>query len=76
MQEAIFSKSVPGGTKTYFFDVKQAKAGKQSKYIQITETYMKEGKRLRASVTVFPDHLEAFSQAFEEAKSKLDSDNK
>lgn len=72
MTEAIFSKSIQAGTKTYFFDVKQAKAGKQSKYVQITETRMQDGQRVRSSVTIFPDQLEAFSQAFNEAKTNLE----
>jgi len=72
MQEAIFSKSMQAGGKTFFFDVKQAQAGKQSKYIQITESWIKDGQRKRSSITIFPDHLEAFTEAFEEVKTKID----
>jgi hypothetical protein len=71
MQEAIFSKSVQAGGKTYFFDVKQAKAGKQSKYVQVTESRLQEGKRVRSSITIFPEHLSAFAQTFEEAKEQV-----
>ena len=70
--EAIFSTSVSASGKTYFFDVKQAKAGKQSKYVQITESRMQEGQRIRSSVTVFPDHIKAFFEALQAAMAKVD----
>lgn len=65
MIEAVFSTSVKAGTKTYFFDVKRAKAGKQSLYIQITEARTQDDKRIRTTITVFPDQLPAFMQAIE-----------
>ncbi len=71
MPEAIFSKSFPAGGKMFFFDVKQAQGGKQSKYVQITESRMQEGKRVRSSITIFPDQLDIFSQALAEAKEKI-----
>lgn len=71
MADEIFSRSVPAGGKTYFFDVKQAKAGKQSKYLQITETRMSEGQRLRSSITIFPDHFEAFVSTIAQAKEHV-----
>ncbi len=69
--QAIFSTTVQGGGKTYFFDVRQAKAGKQSKYVQITETRLHEGQRIRSSVTVFPDQLDAFLDAMAAAKENI-----
>jgi len=71
MSESIFSKPVKAGTKTYFFDVKQAQGGKQSKYIQVTETRTKDGQHLRSSITIFPDQLKAFVDAFEETKQHI-----
>ena len=71
VQPAIFSTVVQGSGKTYFFDVRQAKSGKQSKYIQITETRLHEGQRIRHSVTVFPDHLDAFLDALAAAKENM-----
>ena len=68
MQEAIFSTTVPAKGKTYFFDVKQAQGGNQSKYIQITESRMQDDKRVRSTIVIFPSNLEAFTQAFEQAK--------
>lgn len=71
IQPPIFSTVVQGSGKTYFFDVKQSKSGKQSKYIQITETRLHEGQRVRQSVTVFPDHLDAFLDALAAAKENM-----
>ncbi len=72
MQESIFSKSMPGGGKTYFFDVKQAQGGKQSKYVQVTELRKtKEGQNFRSSITIFPEQLKAFQEAFQEAVEKV-----
>ncbi|MCL5666411.1 MAG: DUF3276 family protein [Patescibacteria group bacterium] len=68
MNEAIFSKSLKAGGNTYFFDVKQAQGGKQSKYMQISESWMnKDGQRHRGSITVFSDQLQAFGEALAEA---------
>ena len=71
MPEALFTKSMKAGGKMYFFDVRQAQNGKQSKYMQITETRTQDGQRVRASITIFPDQLEAFCQAFDEIREKV-----
>lgn len=71
MSESIFTKSVKAGAKTYFFDVKQAKAGKQSKFVQLTESRLHEGKWSRSTVTIFPDQLKAFVEAFQETVEQL-----
>jgi hypothetical protein len=71
MPESIFSKSLKTSSKTYFFDVKQAQNGKQSKYMQVTESRIKDGQPLRSSITIFPDQLQAFLEAFEETREKV-----
>jgi hypothetical protein len=71
MQEAIFSKSVKAGAKTYFFDVKQAQNGKQSKYLQITESGLMDGKPVKKRLTIFADHLLNFTQALQEVSEKV-----
>jgi hypothetical protein len=71
MSEAIFSKVLPAGAKTYFFDVRQTQNGK-GKYVQVTETRMREGQRVRSSITIFPDQLTAFTAALEEAKASAE----
>ena len=70
MTDSIFSKPLKAVGKMYFLNVKQAKNGKQSKYVQITESRMKEGQRVRNYITIFPDQLEAFAQTLQEAGSK------
>lgn len=71
MQEALFTTQVKGGGKAYFFDVKQAKAGKQSKYVQITESRLQDGQPRRSSLTIFPEQVEAFKQALSEASANV-----
>ena len=71
MSDAIFSTSVKGGGKTYFFDVKQAKAGPQSKFVQVTESRLYEGQPKRSSITIFPDQLQAFIDAFKASVAKV-----
>lgn len=72
MQESIFSKSVKAGGKMYFFDVKQAQKGKQSKYIQVTQSWLQDGQPKRSSITVFPDQLASFVSALQEATEKVE----
>lgn len=66
MQDAIFSKTLSASGKTYFFDVKQAKGGKQSKYVQVSETWTKDGQKHRSSLTIFSDKLQDFMGALQE----------
>jgi hypothetical protein len=65
------SKTVKGGSKTYFFDLKETKEGQP--YLTITQSrFMGEGKeRERASIVVFPDHAQDFLEAAQEMISKL-----
>jgi len=65
---ALYSTKLPTKSQTYFFDVKAAKNG--SKYLTITQSRIKDGQKLRNSLIVFSDQLEAFAQVFEEAKQK------
>lgn len=65
------STVVKAGSKTYFFDVKTAKSGKD--YLQITESQLQKGeeKAKRASIFVFPEHIEAFARAVKDAAEKV-----
>ena len=70
--EAIFSKSLKAGDRTYFIDVKEAK--NKSKYLSISESRpSKEGdkKFTRSSVMVFENHLGDFRGAIDEAFNSL-----
>ena len=71
MTDALFSKSIKAGGKTYFFDVKQAQKGKQSKYIQLTESRLQEGQPRRSTITIFEDQIKVFVEAFDEVKNKI-----
>ena len=57
------SRTVKAGSITYFFDIKETKAGKP--YIMITESRFKgEGeKHRRSSISIFPEHISEFLQA-------------
>jgi len=65
------SQSVKAGSKTYFFDLKETREGKQ--YLVITESrFQGEGKdRERASIVVFPEHAQAFLETTEQMVKKL-----
>ncbi len=66
--EALYSKSLKAGDRTYFIDVKEAK--NKSKYLTIAESKLaKEGdkKFTRSSVMVFENQIENFQEAVGEA---------
>ena len=74
--EAVFSKSLKAGDRTYFIDVKEAK--NKSRYLTIAESKparqengkpAKEGdkKYTRSSVMIFDNQLEKFRDALQEA---------
>ncbi len=71
MSDAIFSTSVKGGGKTYFFDVKQAKSGSQSKFLQVTESRLQDGQAKRNSITIFPEQMQAFVDAFKQSLTQV-----
>lgn len=63
MPDAQTSTTVRAGSRTYFVDLKQTRAGKQ--FVVITESRFKgEGKdHERHRITVFPDNADAFLEA-------------
>ena len=66
--EAIFSKSVKAGGRTYFVDVKEAK--NKSKYMTIAESRpAKEGEKkfTRSSVMIFDQKIDEFRDVVNEA---------
>jgi len=70
MPEAIYSKRLSTGGKTYFFDVREAQSG--DRYLQITESRLKQnGERYRSNIVVFKEHFNEFRQALEEIAKKL-----
>ena len=66
--DALFSKTIKAGDRTYFIDVKEAK--NKSKYLTIAETKpSKEGEKkfTRSSVMIFDNQADKFREALEEA---------
>ncbi len=66
--DALFSKSIKAGDRTYFVDVKEAK--NKSKYLTICESKRSkedEKKFSRSSVMVFESQADKFREAIEEA---------
>jgi len=70
MPEAIYSKKLIAGGKTYFFDVREAQSG--DKYLQITESRLRQGgERYRSNIVIFKEHFNEFRQALDEVTEKL-----
>ena len=66
--DALFSKSLKAGDRTYFIDVKEAK--NKSKYLTIAESKpAKDGEKkfTRSSVMIFDNQVEKFREALDEA---------
>ena len=70
MLEAIYSKQLNAGGRTYFFDVRETQSG--NRYLQITESRLKQsGERYRSNIVIFKEHFDKFCQALEEMAEKL-----
>jgi hypothetical protein len=71
MADTSENRIVKGGSRTYFFDVKQTQEGKS--YLVITEShYRGEGQaRERARLTIYPDQANEFVQAINEMVKDL-----
>jgi hypothetical protein len=71
MPENNASKTVKAGSTTYFFDIKESKAGKP--FLVITESRFKgEGsERRRSSIVVFPEQIKEFASALRELETLL-----
>ena len=67
--QALYSTKLPTKSQTYFFDVKEAKNG--SKYLNITQSRIKDGQKTRSTITVFSDQLDAFNQVFAETQAHV-----
>jgi hypothetical protein len=70
--DALFSRAIKAGDRTYFIDVKEAK--NKSKYLTIAESKpAKEGdkKFTRTSVMIFDNQVEKFREAIDEAMKAI-----
>lgn len=69
-QFSIFSKALKGKGKMFFFDLKEAKSGK-GKYVQVTESRMKDGQAVKNRIFLFPDQIADFCQVLTEVQAKV-----
>lgn len=63
---ALFSETLKGSSRTYFFDLKQANNGKP--YLSVVESRKnQEGEYERARLLIFSDDFEKFSEVLNKA---------
>jgi len=61
----LATKTVKGGGRTYFFDLRESKKG--NKYVQVTESRRgQDGQNIRNTLFLFPDHAQEFQTALSE----------
>ena len=67
------SKLIKAGSRTYFFDIKEAKNGK--KYLVLTESRLigdKDKKEhQRSNIIIFPEQAKEFAEVVKEMTAKL-----
>ncbi len=65
----VFSRNLKAGAKTFYFDVRTSKNGKN--YVAITELRTAaDGQKVRNSLSIFQEQLAEFTQALEETVEK------
>ncbi len=62
-KKELFSHKITAGSRTYFFDVKEANDG--TKYVVISESRQTGSGYDHSRVMVFQEHLVAFSEGFQ-----------
>lgn len=68
----LFSAQVKARGRTYFFDVREAKAG--GRYLVISESRKTDAGHERSRVVVFPDQVVQFEEALHRAAQALQAD--
>jgi len=67
------SKLVKAGSRTYFFDIKEAKNGKR--YLVLTESRLvgdkNKNEHQRSSLIIFPEQAKEFAEVVNEMTAKL-----
>jgi len=71
-REGLFSAQVRARGRTYFFDVREAKAG--GRYLVISESRRTDSGHERSRVVVFPDQVGEFEEALRRAAQALQLD--
>jgi len=69
VKEAILSKTVRAGSRTYFFDVKESVKG--DKYLIISESRKKNGEFEKHRLMVFEDDFKNFFSALKDIVAEL-----
>jgi len=64
-KKELFTQKVVAGSRTYFFDVKEAKDG--TKYLVISESRQTDSSHDHSRVMIFQEHLEVFVEGFQKA---------
>ncbi len=67
--QVMFSTQVKARGRTYFFDVREAKAG--GRYLVISESRRTDGGHERSRVVVFSDQVGQFEEALRRAAQAL-----
>ncbi len=67
--ESLFSQNMRTPTKTYYFDIREAKNG--IKYLTIAESRIQDGQRIRSYFTIFPEQIDEFCKILETMHSKI-----
>jgi hypothetical protein len=67
--ESLFSQNLRTPTKTYYFDVREAKNG--VKYLTIAESRIQDGQRTRSYFTIFPEQLDEFCKILVAMQAKI-----
>lgn len=62
-KKELFTEKVVAGSRTYFFDVKEAKDG--AKYLVISESKQAGSSYDHSRVMIFEEHLESFAEGFQ-----------
>lgn len=73
-KKELFTEKVVAGSRTYFFDTKEAKDG--TKYLVISESRQGSSSYEHSRVMVFEEHLEAFVEGFNKTLHFLDVETK
>ena len=67
--ESLFSQNLRLPSKTYFFDIREAKSG--VKYLTMAESRVQDGQRSRSYFTLFPEQIDDFCKVLAVMQSKL-----
>lgn len=69
--ESLYSQNYRLPTKTYYFDIREAKTG--TKFLTIVESRIQDGERSRSYFTLFPEQIDEFMKVIEDMRDKLKS---